>query len=84
MNKTTTNRRSNRIASYKHVAVQRFVRLAKPLQYPVYCGSKCVIPAGAVGVCIRFRASHLHRYDEALGREVPLNVYLYRGRVYHA
>ena len=63
---------------------RRVVLLTKPLQYPVYCGSKCVIPAGATGVSIIFRGSHLTRFDENAGEEVRMNVYLYRGRVYHA
>lgn len=62
----------------------RFIKLAKPLQYAVYCGKKEVIPAGAEGVYISFRSSHLRRLDEATGQMVPMNRYIYKGRIIHA
>ena len=62
----------------------RFVNLDRPLEYAVYCGKKLVIPAGATGVKIAFRQSHLYRLDPDTGRRIKLNVYLWRGRLYHA
>ena len=61
----------------------RFVKMTRPLDYAVYNGKKLMIPAGAVGVKIAFRQSHLRRKDEN-GNEVPMNVYLYKGRLIHA
>lgn len=55
----------------------------KPLQHPVFCGKTCVIPAGAKGVEIAYRQSHLTRYDKVLRRNVRLNVYRYNGKIYH-
>lgn len=54
------------------------------LQYPVNCGTTVVIPAGATGVRIAFGQSHLRRWDEDKQRYMPMNVYCYRGRLYHA
>ena len=56
----------------------------RPLAFDVYCGSKIVIPAGALNVKIAFRQSHLQRWDEAKQMFVPMNVYIYKGNVYHA
>lgn len=56
----------------------------RPLEFDVKCGSKVVIPAGTKNVKIAFRQSHLMRFDEKLGRFVNLNVYIYKGKVYHA
>ena len=56
----------------------------KPLEYPVYCNTKVVIPAGATGVKIAFRQSHLTRWDDALKQRVKMNVYIWKGHVYHA
>lgn len=53
------------------------------LLYPVYCGTKCVIPAGTKNVKIAFGQSHLKRLDESTGRYVPMNVYLHKGHCYH-
>lgn len=39
----------------------KFITMKKPLAYPVYCGSKEVIPAGAKRVRIAFGQSHLVR-----------------------
>lgn len=78
MKKNTAGGRARRLR-----ADSRFVRMTRPLDYPVYCGKAEVIPAGATGVAIRFRASHLSRLDEN-GQRVPLNVYYWKGRVYHA
>lgn len=57
---------------------------SRPLKFDVKCGSKVVIPAGTKNVKIAFRQSHLMRFDEKLGRFVNLNVYIYKGKVYHA
>ena len=54
------------------------------LKFPVRCGIAVAIPEGATGVQIAFRQSHLRRFDEDLGRDVPMNVYRYKGREYHA
>ena len=56
----------------------------RPLEHDVYCGSKVVIHAGARRVDIAFRQSHLTRIDEATGKRVRLNVYRYKGKIYHA
>jgi hypothetical protein len=53
------------------------------LKYDVYCGSKCVLPAGTPDVKIAFRQSHLRRYDKCAKRFVPMNVYMHKGAVYH-
>lgn len=57
---------------------------SRPLEFDVKCGSKVVIPAGTKNVKIAFRQSHLERFDEELGRFVNLNVYICKGKVYHA
>ena len=62
----------------------KFIKLIKPLAYDVKCNTKVVIPAGALGVKIAFRASHLRRYDEDLKKWVPMNVYIWHGKMYHA
>lgn len=56
----------------------------KPLAYDVKCGKKVVIPIGATNVKIAFRQSHLNRWDDKLQRFVKMNVYIYKGKVYHA
>lgn len=61
----------------------KFITMKSPLKYSVYCGKKEVIPAGAERVKIAFRQSHLRRIDED-GKSVPMNVYIYKGMVYHA
>jgi hypothetical protein len=81
MKKIATGKKNSR--SYARPTVGRVVRMNRPLEYAVYCGKKCVIPAGATGVSIRFRASHLHRIDED-GNTVPMNVYYWKGKIYHA
>ena len=62
----------------------KFTKMQQPLKFPVRCGIATVIPEGATGVQIAFRQSHLRRFDEDLGRDVPMNVYRYKGREYHA
>ena len=62
----------------------KFVTLKNPTQFDVKCGSKVVIPAGTTGVKIAFGQSHLKRYDENLEKYVPMNVYIYKDRIYHA
>lgn len=56
----------------------------KPLKHGVYCNSKCVIPKGAIGVKIGFRQSHLKRFDQDKQKFVPMNVYIWKGKMYHA
>ena len=60
----------------------KFTRIKRPLAYAVYCNTKVVIPKGATGVKIAFRQSHLRRLDE-YGNSVPMNVYLWKGKLYH-
>ena len=63
----------------------RFVNMKnRPLAFDVKCGSTVVIPAGTTNVKIAFRQSHLYRIDEVTGEKIKLNVYMYRGKVYHA
>ena len=57
---------------------------ARPLEYPVKCGSKIVIPKGTTGVKIAFGASRLTYEDPDTGRIKHMNVYLFKGKVYHA
>lgn len=54
------------------------------LQYSVFNGKRCVIPAGTVGVECSFGTSHLQRYDESKCQWVYMNMYRYNGKVYHA
>ena len=54
------------------------------LAFEIKCGSTVVIPKGAKWVKIAFKQSHLVRYDERMERWVPMNVYLYKGKMYHA
>ena len=61
-----------------------FIKMTRGLEHPVFCNTKCVIPAGAEGVRIAFRQSHLQRWDNDLQKFVNLNVYLWHGRLYHA
>jgi len=56
----------------------------RPLEHAVYCNTKEVIPAGATGVKIAFRQSHLTRWDDVLKQRVKMNVYIWKGHVYHA
>ena len=43
-----------------------------------------VIPKGAKNVKIAFKQSHLRRFDEVTGEYVPMNVYIYQNKIYHA
>lgn len=54
------------------------------LVYPVKCGKKTVIPAGTTHVRIAFGQSHLRYWNEDKQKYVPMNVYLYKGKLYHA
>lgn len=54
------------------------------LKFAVYCGNKIVIPKGAKNVKIAFKQSHLRRFDKVSGQYVPMNVYIYNGKIYHA
>jgi len=63
----------------------KFVNMKyRPLVHDVKCGNKVVIPAGTKFVKIAFRQSHLLRYDEDKQCYVHMNVYLYKGKLYHA
>ena len=62
----------------------KFVMMREPLKFDVKCGSKVVIPAGTSNVKIAFRQSHLKRYDDVHNRWVNMNVYIWKGSVYHA
>ena len=62
----------------------KFVTLKNPTQFDVKCGSKVVIPAGTTGVKIAFGQNRLKRYDENSEKYVPMNVYIYKDRIYHA
>lgn len=61
-----------------------FIKLARGLDYPIYCNKTCVIPAGTKNVRIAFRQSHLLRWDESTHKHVKMNVYLWKGHMYHA
>ena len=54
----------------------------KSLEYPVFCGSRCVLPKGTDGVECAFNASHLQRYVN--GKWIYMNVYRHNGMTYHA
>ena len=56
---------------------------AKPLAYPVMCGKGVAIPAGTTRVKIAFGQSHLKRWNENTQKWVPMNVYCFRGHLYH-
>lgn len=61
----------------------KFVNMGtRPLKFPVRCGKKIVIPAGATNVKIAFGQSSL-RYTDFGGKIKKCNVYLYKGRIYH-
>ena len=63
----------------------KFVKMRnRPLAFDVKNGSTIVIPKGTTGVEIAFRQSHLTRIDEETGCIVKLNVYRYKGKLYHA
>ena len=63
---------------------QTYLRARHSCQFDVKCGSKVVIPAGTTGVKIAFGQSRLKRYDENSEKYVPMNVYIYKDRIYHA
>ena len=56
----------------------------RPLEYPVRCGSKIVIPAGAKHVKIAFGASPFTYIHPATSKVTHLNVYIWKNRMYHA
>lgn len=56
----------------------------KPLKYNVYNGKSIAIPEGSTGVKIAFKQSHLRRFDENLNKWIPMNVYIYKGKIIHA
>lgn len=57
---------------------------SRALAYPVMCGRGVAIPAGTTGVRIAFGQSHLTRWDDEKQKRVPMNVYLHKGRLFHA
>lgn len=62
----------------------RFYNMGKRgLEYPVMCGKGVAIPAGTTGVRIAFGQSHLQRWDENKQKFVPMNVYCWKGHLYH-
>lgn len=81
-NETNAERKNMNKTSRRRAA--GFIRMARPLEFPVRCGRRVVIPAGAEGVYISFRTSHLRRIDEATGETVPMNRYIWRGRLIHS
>lgn len=63
----------------------KFVKMRnRPLVHDVKCGHTIVIPKGTRNVDIAFRQSHLTRIDEETRCLVKLNVYRYKGKLYHA
>ena len=56
----------------------------RPLNYPVRCGSKIVIPAGATHVKIAYGASPFTYRHPETGKFKHLNVYIWKNRMYHA
>lgn len=61
-----------------------FIKMTRGLKYDVKCGSKVVIPAGTEGVKIAFGQSHLQYFNESKQCWMNMNVYLYKGKLYHA
>lgn len=57
---------------------------SRPLEFPVCVNKSVVIPAGTTGVKIAFGQSSLTYNDPATGKVKNMNVYLYRGKLYHA
>lgn len=63
----------------------KFYNMGKrPLEHPVRCNSKTVIPAGATNVKIAFGASPFTYVHPDTGKLKHLNVYIYKNRMYHA
>mgnify|MGYP003391358962 CR=1 FL=1 len=63
----------------------KFVNMgAKPLAFDVKVGRKVVIPKGTTGVKIAFRASPITYVHPETGKTVCFNVYMYKGKCYHA
>ena len=56
---------------------------ARGLEYPVMCGKHVAIPSGTKHVRIAFGQSHLQRSDEGKQKYVPMNVYCFKGHLYH-
>lgn len=56
----------------------------RPLEHDVMSGNGVLIPAGTKRVKIAFRQSHLTRIDEATGKRVKMNVYMWKNKLYHA
>ena len=66
---------------------KRFYNMGnRGLEHDVCCGKNktIVIPAGTKRVKIAFRQSHLTRWDDEAQAWVRMNVYLYKGVMYHA
>ena len=56
----------------------------RPLDYPVRCNTKIVIPAGATHVKIAFGASPFTYRCPETGKLKHLNVYIWKNHMYHA
>jgi hypothetical protein len=56
----------------------------RPLTYHVKSGKKIVIEAGTKFVKIAFGQSSLMYKDPITGKSKYMNVYLYKGKLYHA
>lgn len=56
----------------------------RPLAYPVRSGNKTVIEAGSKYVKIAFGQSSLMYKDPITGKSKHMNVYLHKGKLYHA
>ena len=75
---TKSNRSKSGSTSYKFYNMGE-----RGLEYPVMCGKNVAIPAGTTGVRIAFGQSHLRRWNEKKQQFVPMNVYCFKGHLYH-
>lgn len=70
---------------YSSGSSYRFYNMGdRPLAFPVRCNNATVIPAGTPHVRIAFGQSGLKYKDPETGRVRNMNVYLYKGKLYHA
>lgn len=70
---------------YSSGSSYRFYNMGeRPLAFPVRCNNVTVIPAGTPHVRIAFGQSSLKYKDPETGRVRNMNVYLYKGKLYHA
>lgn len=56
----------------------------RPLERPVFVGKKLVIPVGATHVKIAFRQSPFTYINKITGKRERFNVYMWKGKYYHA